>query len=344
MRRALSLAALAAAAAFPLVAQPLGWGFYVGFASRIMIYALAASSLNLVLGYGGMLSFGHAAFVGAGAYTAGILLTEGVASAWIGWPAAVGVAAGLAVAIGAISLRTRGVYFIMITLAFAQMMYYVAVGMKTYGGEEGLRLAARPSVGLGLDLKDDATFYWLVLAILAVTLYCMHRLARARFGGVVAVDDVSLTVERGALHALIGPNGAGKTTIIHQLSGALAPDAGRIVFEGRDLTRVPFHERVALGLARSYQITSIFRAFPVLDNVALAVQARSGSSLSFWRPLASETALFEEARAVLERVGLSARADVPAGALAHGEQRQLEVGLALATNRWRGGGRTSRSG
>jgi branched-chain amino acid transport system ATP-binding protein len=153
-----------------------------------------------------------------------------------------------------------------------------------------------------------------------------------RFGGVVAVDDVSLTVERGALHALIGPNGAGKTTIIHQLSGALAPDAGRIVFEGRDVTRVPFHERVALGLARSYQITSIFRAFPVLDNVALAVQARSGSSLSFWRPLASETALFEEARAVLERVGLSARADVPAGALAHGEQRQLEVGLALATN------------
>jgi branched-chain amino acid transport system ATP-binding protein len=153
-----------------------------------------------------------------------------------------------------------------------------------------------------------------------------------RFGGVVAVDGVSLTVERRGLHALIGPNGAGKTTIIHQLSGALAPDAGRIVFEGRDVTRVRLHERVALGLARSYQITSIFRAFTVLDNVALAVQARSGSSLSFWRPLAAEPALFEEARAVLERVGLSARADVPAGALAHGEQRQLEVGLALATN------------
>ncbi len=185
MRRAATLAVLAAAIAFPLVATPLGWEFYVGFASRIMIYALAASSLNLVLGYGGMLSFGHAAFVGAGAYTAGILLTEGVASAWIGWPAAVVVAAVLAVVIGAISLRTRGVYFIMITLAFAQMMYYVAVGMKTYGGEEGLRLASRPVIGLGLDLKDDATFYYVVLAILAAALYGLHRLARARFGRVV---------------------------------------------------------------------------------------------------------------------------------------------------------------
>jgi branched-chain amino acid transport system permease protein len=185
MRTGLTVAILAAAIAFPLVAQPLGWEFYVGFASRIMIYALAASSLNLVLGYGGMLSFGHAAFVGAGAYTAGILLTEGIASAWIGWPAAVAVAAALAAVIGAISLRTRGVYFIMITLAFAQMMYYVAVGMKTYGGEEGLRLGSRATVGLGLDLKDDVTFYYLVLSILAAALYCLHRLARARFGRVV---------------------------------------------------------------------------------------------------------------------------------------------------------------
>ncbi len=166
---------------------------------------------------------------------------------------------------------------------------------------------------------------------MAETILAIEGLAK-RFGGVVAVDAVSLEVARGELHALIGPNGAGKTTIIHQLSGALAPDAGRIVLEGRDVTRVPFHARVALGLARSYQITSIFRRFTVLDNVALAVQARSGSSLSFWRPLAAESALFEEARAVLERVGLGARAGVPAGSLAHGEQRQLEVGLALATN------------
>ena len=180
-----ALATLAAAIAFPLVATPLDWEFYVGFASRIMIYAIAASSLNLLLGYGGMVSFGHAAFVGAGQYTAGILLTEGVASAWIGWPAAVVVAALLAVVIGAISLRTRGVYFIMITLAFAQMMYYLFISMKVYGGEDGLNLATRSSLGLGLNLKDDVTFYYVVLAILAATLYGLNRLVQARFGRVI---------------------------------------------------------------------------------------------------------------------------------------------------------------
>jgi branched-chain amino acid transport system permease protein len=185
MRRALIVAALAAAIAFPLVAEPLGWEFYVGFASRIMIYALAASSLNLILGYGGMLSFGHAAFVGAGAYVVGILMAEGVASAWVSWPLAIVVAGLLAAAVGAISLRTRGVYFIMITLAFAQMLYYIAVGMKAYGGEEGLNLATRSYVGFGLNLKDDATFYYVVLAILVAGLYGLRRLANARFGRVV---------------------------------------------------------------------------------------------------------------------------------------------------------------
>jgi branched-chain amino acid transport system ATP-binding protein len=152
-----------------------------------------------------------------------------------------------------------------------------------------------------------------------------------RFGGIVATDRVSLTVEPGELHALIGPNGAGKTTLIHQLSGALLPDKGRITFDGRDVTRVSFHDRVRLGLARSYQITSIFRRFTVIDNVVLAVQARSGSSLRFWRPRANETALYDEARRLLGDVGLGAREQVLAGNLAHGEQRALEVGLALAT-------------
>ena len=157
------------------------------------------------------------------------------------------------------------------------------------------------------------------------------RALQKRFGGVVATDGVSLDVRPGELHALIGPNGAGKTTLIHQLSGFFAPDAGDIVFDGASVIGKSFHDRVHLGLARSYQITSIFKAFTVLDNVALAVQARSGSSLSFWKPLAAERPLFDEARALLDQVGLGAKADTTAGNLAHGEQRQLEVGLALAT-------------
>jgi branched-chain amino acid transport system ATP-binding protein len=151
------------------------------------------------------------------------------------------------------------------------------------------------------------------------------------FGGVVAVDRVDLAVKAGEVHALIGPNGAGKTTLIAQVSGSLAPDAGQILFDGHDITKAPQHLRVKAGLARSYQITSIFRRFSVLDNLALAVQARSGSSLSFWRPVAGETALFDEAASIAGEVGLASRIDSIAGDLAHGEQRALEVGLALAT-------------
>jgi branched-chain amino acid transport system permease protein len=179
-RRWLPLAVLVAAAAFPLVAKPLGWEFYIGFASRIMIYALAASSLNLVLGYGGMVSFGHAAFVGAGAYTIAILMAEGVASAWIAWPLAVGLAGALAAAIGAVCLRTRGVYFIMITLAFAQMLYYLVLSLREYGGEDGLTLASRST--FALDLAHDATFYYVVLATLAVCFLALQRLLNSRFG------------------------------------------------------------------------------------------------------------------------------------------------------------------
>jgi branched-chain amino acid transport system ATP-binding protein len=152
-----------------------------------------------------------------------------------------------------------------------------------------------------------------------------------RFGGVVAVDTVTLSVRPGEIHALIGPNGAGKTTLVHLLSGALAPDTGRVFFGGTEVTAHSFHERVTLGLARAYQVTSLFRRFSALDNVALAVQARSGSSLAFWRPVAAERALFDEARALLGEVGLAGRESVPAGHLAHGEQRSLEVAVALAT-------------
>jgi len=152
-----------------------------------------------------------------------------------------------------------------------------------------------------------------------------------RFGGVVAVDGVTLDVAAGEVHALIGPNGAGKTTLIHQISGSLPIDAGEILFLQKEITRLPAHQRVAAGLARSYQITSIFRRFSVLDNLALAVQARSGSSFSFWRPVAGESALFDEARAIAEQVGVSQKLHAIAAQLSHGEQRSLEVGLALAT-------------
>ncbi len=157
------------------------------------------------------------------------------------------------------------------------------------------------------------------------------RAISKRYGGVVATDDVTLDVVRGEVHALIGPNGAGKTTLIGQISGVLATEIGRILFDGADITRLPAHARVAAGLARSYQITSIFRRYSVLENLALAVQARSGSSFRFWRPVTQESALFAEARAIAADIGLSARENAVAATLAHGEQRALEVGLALAT-------------
>ena len=153
-----------------------------------------------------------------------------------------------------------------------------------------------------------------------------------RFGGIVATDGVTLEIVHGEIHALIGPNGAGKTTLIAQLSGSLAPDAGRIVFGRTDITAMPQHGRVKAGLARSYQITSIFGRFSVQDNLALAVQARSGSSFAFWRPVRDETGLVDQARSIAAQVGLEDRLTTLAGSLAHAEQRSLEVGLALATN------------
>ncbi|MCX7660731.1 MULTISPECIES: ABC transporter ATP-binding protein [Caldimonas] len=152
-----------------------------------------------------------------------------------------------------------------------------------------------------------------------------------RFSGLTATDQASLEVWPGEVHALIGPNGAGKTTLIHQISGALRPDAGSIDFEGQDITRLPMHARVLRGLVRSYQITSIFKRLSVLDNLALAIQARQGSSLQFWRPARQERARYEEAADIAQRVGLGARLDALGAALAHGEQRQLELGLAVAT-------------
>jgi branched-chain amino acid transport system ATP-binding protein len=152
-----------------------------------------------------------------------------------------------------------------------------------------------------------------------------------RFGGVLANDHVDLAVHPGEIHAVIGPNGAGKTTLVAQLAGELAPDEGAVRFAGSDVTRLPVHLRSARGLARSFQVTSVFAEVTALDNVALAVQAHAGSSFRFWRPARTDSALRDPARAALGEVGLAARADVVAQHLSHGEQRQLEIAMALAT-------------
>jgi branched-chain amino acid transport system ATP-binding protein len=164
-----------------------------------------------------------------------------------------------------------------------------------------------------------------------MTLLAVRGLTK-RFGGLTATDHLDFGVGAGELHAVIGPNGAGKTTLIAQLAGVLQPDAGTILLDGENVTSLSAHERVRRGLARSYQVTNVFPRFSALENVALAVQARDGSSFRFWRPVASERHLAEAALALLDRVGIRSRAAVAAGRLAHGEQRQLEVALALATN------------
>ncbi len=151
-----------------------------------------------------------------------------------------------------------------------------------------------------------------------------------RFGGILATDALSLAVMPGEIHAVIGPNGAGKTTLVAQLAGEIAPDDGGIRFAGEDVTRLSVPERSRRGLARSYQITSIFRGLSAIENVALAVQAHRGHSFRFWRAARREAALVEPARAILDEVGLGARADTLAANLAHGEQRQLEIAMALA--------------
>ena len=158
------------------------------------------------------------------------------------------------------------------------------------------------------------------------------RALRKAFGALQATDGVDLDVREGETHAVIGPNGAGKTTLIGQLSGMLRPDSGQIRFAGEDITRLPAPMRSRKGLARSFQITSIYREFSALDNVALAVQAHAGHSFHFWRRAREEPELREPAMKILQEVGLGARAEVTAANLAHGEQRQLEIAMALATS------------
>jgi branched-chain amino acid transport system ATP-binding protein len=155
---------------------------------------------------------------------------------------------------------------------------------------------------------------------------------RKHFGAVKACNDVSLEIHKGETHALIGPNGAGKTTLLNLLSGDLKPDSGQIFLDNREITKVPLYHRAHLGLARSYQITSLFSKLSVEENLLLAIQAHSGHSFRFWKKALTDSALRRELEPALERVGLAERAKVKAGSLSHGERKQLEVGMALACN------------
>jgi len=168
----------------PLYAALSGDSFAVSLATRILILALAATSLNLILGYGGMVSFGHAAYLGIGGYAVGILAEAGIVSGWLQWSVAIAVSALVALVVGALCLRTRGVYFIMITLAFAQMIYYVASGLDQYGGDDGLTISTRSRFGL-INLTDRTQFYYLCAGLLLAAIMLSKRLMNARFGWVI---------------------------------------------------------------------------------------------------------------------------------------------------------------
>jgi len=185
LRTVVIVALLAALVLLPVYTGLTGNRFLVTLFTRILILALAAVSLNLILGYGGMMSFGHAAYLGIGGYAVGILAHEGIVSGFVQWPVALLASALFALVIGALSLRTRGVYFIMITLAFAQMAYYVASGLSRYGGDDGLTVYKRSQFFAPLDLANKTQFYYLCLALLLAAIYFVWRLTNSRFGLVV---------------------------------------------------------------------------------------------------------------------------------------------------------------
>ncbi|MDP2640568.1 MAG: branched-chain amino acid ABC transporter permease [Betaproteobacteria bacterium] len=178
-------AAIVLLALLPPVVAALKEPFYLDLMRRVMIFAIAAISLNLILGYGGLVSFGHAAYLGIGGYAVGILAFYGVYSGWLQWPLAMGASALVALAIGAVSIRTSGIYFIMITLAFTQMLYFLGVSLEMFGGDDGMRIKTRSQFSGLVDLADPVAFYYVVLVLMLASMYLVHRLVNSRFGMVL---------------------------------------------------------------------------------------------------------------------------------------------------------------
>jgi branched-chain amino acid transport system permease protein len=184
-RLVLWVIAVALLIALPPVMTAIGQTFYIDLVRRIMILAIAAVSLNLILGYGGMVSFGHAAYLGIGAYAVGILGFYGITNGWLHWALAIGASAVVALAIGAVSIRTSGIYFIMITLAFTQMLYYLGISLEEFGGDDGMRLKSKSQFGGLVDLRDPVQFYYLALGLLLLCVFVVFRLVNSRFGMVL---------------------------------------------------------------------------------------------------------------------------------------------------------------
>ena len=450
--------------------------YYLGLVVKMMIFALFAMSLDLLIGYTGMASLGHAAYFGIAAYATGLLALRLGWSVWLALPVGLIVAALTATLFGLLALRTRGSYFLMITLALSQVLWGIASGWRTLtGGDDGLPDVPRPDLGLPWSLADSTPFYYFVLFFvmagtlllvrivtspfgyalrgiresetrmlalgynvwryklvafiiaamfggLAGCLYVyfnrfvspdyihvvrsaegfadghpgrrrnadwtghrrranraagkyhqhLHRtladFARLRlrpgravcpersrridsklsqaksrtvsaliverlsrnFGGVQALSDVSFTVEPGERRLIIGPNGAGKTTLFNMLSGAFAVSSGRVTLLGRDITQLPAYERARMGLARTFQITNLFPQLTVLENVLLALQAADDTAFSLHRRMRANHRLINNANALLEQWGLAPIAEQATKEISYGEQRQVDLILAMA--------------
>ena len=215
--------AVAILVALPPVVQQMGQPFYIDLVRRIMILAIAAISLNLILGYGGLVSFGHAAYLGVGAYAVGIMAFYGISNGWLQWGAAIGVSALVAAAIGAVSIRTSGVYFIMITLAFTQMLYYLSISIAEYGGDDGMRLKMKSQFPGLLDLRDPMVFYYLVLVLMLLMTYLVYRIVNSRFGMVLRA-----TKSNEARSRAIGYSPYAYRLVAFTIAGAMCGLAGAL--------------------------------------------------------------------------------------------------------------------